>query len=76
MTTKKFKPAAVLSAYTDYLLGDFSEMHEYIEHVLRRPVFTHEMAIEAFGYELRQAIKSSGDLDAAILTINELGRTI
>lgn len=35
--------AAIVSAYTGYLIGSFSDMHAYIEKIMRRPVFTHEM---------------------------------
>ena len=35
--------SAVLSAYTGVLCGDFSSFHEYVERIMGRPVFTHEM---------------------------------
>jgi hypothetical protein len=47
--------AAILSAYTGVLLGPFSDMHEYIENILRRPVWTHEMASESLSEEIRVA---------------------
>lgn len=34
----------VVSAYTGYLMCDFDLMHQYIEKVMGRPVWTHEMA--------------------------------
>lgn len=34
----------IVSAYTGTLMCDFSDVHEYIEKKLGRPVFTHEMA--------------------------------
>lgn len=37
------REAAIVSAYTGFLLGDFGAMHEYIEEIMGRPVFTHEM---------------------------------
>jgi hypothetical protein len=37
------REAAIVAAYTGYLLGDFAEMHKYIEEKLERPVFTHEL---------------------------------
>ena len=41
--------AAVLSAFTGILIGSFDEMHEYIEKIMGRPVFTHELGSkEAF----------------------------
>lgn len=36
--------AAIIGAYTGVLCGPFDEMHEYIERVMGRPVWTHEMA--------------------------------
>lgn len=49
--------SAIISAYTGFLAGNFSDMHEYIEKVMKRPVFTHEMASPAFMDQLRQASK-------------------
>jgi hypothetical protein len=37
------REAAVVSAYTGFLLGNFSDMHEYIEKIMGRPVWTHEL---------------------------------
>lgn len=37
------REAAVLSAFTGILIGEFGEMHKYIEQIMERPVFTHEM---------------------------------
>jgi hypothetical protein len=36
--------AAIVSAYTGVLIGRFSDLHRYIETLLDRPVFTHELA--------------------------------
>ena len=52
------REAAIVSAYTGFLLGDFSAMHEYIEEVLGRPVFTHEMGSHDFAEMLRERVKS------------------
>ena len=38
------REAIVISAYTGVLLVDFSDLHEYIEEIMERPVFTHELA--------------------------------
>lgn len=46
--------AAIVSAYTGYLLGDFSDMHAYVEKLMDRPVFTHEMGSEVFRANLRE----------------------
>ena len=34
----------IVSAYTGYLMCDFGEVHKYIEKILGRPVWTHELA--------------------------------
>lgn len=42
------REAAIVSAYTGVLLGEFSDMHEYVEKLLDRPVFTHEFGNKDF----------------------------
>ena len=37
------REAAIVSAYTGFLCGGFSELHEYVEEIMGRPVFIHEM---------------------------------
>lgn len=37
------REAAIVSAYTGYLIGEFSDFHAYAEEVMGRPVFTHEL---------------------------------
>ena len=36
------REAAIVSAYTGYLIGDFGDMHQYVEKLLGRPIWTHE----------------------------------
>ena len=50
--------AAIITAYTGVLIGSFSDAHEYIEKVMNRPVWTHEMANEDFMNKLREASKA------------------
>ena len=45
--------AAIVSAYTGYLIGKFSDMHAYVERIMERPVFTHEMGSESIMDEIR-----------------------
>ena len=33
-----------MSAYTGVLIDDFNEMHRYIEEIIGRQVFTHELS--------------------------------
>lgn len=48
----------VLSAYTGILMCDFAEVHKYIEKILERPVWTHELASEALLNEIKEKAKS------------------
>ena len=47
----------IVSAYTGILMTDFSDLHEFIEKKLGRPVWTHELANELVLKELREAVK-------------------
>lgn len=49
--------AAIVSAYTGYLIGKFSDMHEYIEKIMERPIWTHEMADKTIAEEIREKSK-------------------
>ena len=51
------REAAIISAYTGILLGDFGEMHEYIETLFGHPVYTHEMGDENFFEKLKTLSK-------------------
>ena len=51
------REAAIIAAYTGYLIGEFSEMHKYIEEVMGRPVFTHEMVLNEFMKQLHEKSK-------------------
>jgi hypothetical protein len=59
---KKLTPlqAAIVGAYTGVLVGDFADMHEYIERKLGRRVSTGEMGLrgEDFLNEVRTAVKA------------------
>ncbi len=44
----------IVSAYTGYLMCNFSELHKYVEELMGRPVFTHEFASPDFNKELRK----------------------
>lgn len=59
------REAAIIGAYTGILLGDFSDMHEYIEETLGRPVFTHELGRK----ELAEYIKDVSKPDFLALEI-------
>lgn len=49
----------LVSAYTGVMIcKDFSDLHEYIEQVMKRPVFTHEMGNDLFHRELKGKLHS------------------
>ncbi len=50
--------AAIIGAYTGYLAGPFSDMHEYVEKVMGRPIWTHDMANADTMEKIREAAKA------------------
>lgn len=36
------REAAIVSAYTGYLIGGFNDFNAYAEEIMERPIFTHE----------------------------------
>jgi hypothetical protein len=48
------KQGAIIGAYTGYLAGKFSDMHEYIEEIMNRSVFTHELADKTFAMQIKE----------------------
>jgi hypothetical protein len=51
------REAAIVAAYTGYLIGEFSDMHEYIEKIMGHPVWTHEMGSKNFMEHVREMAK-------------------
>ena len=52
------KESIIISAYTGFMIcKEFSDMHEFIEQVMERPVFTHEMGSEQFLKEVQERLK-------------------
>ena len=47
----------VVSAYTGFLMCDWSSLHKYIEERMGRPVWTHEMGSDKFLADLREIVK-------------------
>lgn len=41
------REAAIVSAYTGYLIGEFSDFQAYAEEIIGRPIFTHELLMIA-----------------------------
>lgn len=48
------KERIIVSAYTGVLMCDFSDVHEYVEKALGRPVWTHEFANEVMQKEIQE----------------------
>lgn len=48
------KEAAIVSAFTGILIGDFSELHTYVEEIMKRPVFTHEMGDKKIADKIKE----------------------
>lgn len=42
----------IVSAYTGFLMCNFGDMHEYIEKIMGRPVWTHELAMSLLWMKL------------------------
>ena len=53
-----FSEKVVLSAYTGILMCDMSEVHKYIEKLLGRSVWTHELASETLWKTIKEKAKS------------------
>jgi len=54
--------SAVISAFTGILCGPFDAMHEYVEKIMGRPVWTHEMGDKKISTEIKE--KSRADFIA------------
>jgi len=61
--------AAIIGAYTGICFGPFSDMHEYIEKIMGRPAWTHELASP----EMWEAIKEKSKDDFLALCATEDG---
>ena len=48
------REGAIISAYTGVLIGSFSDLHEYVEEIMKRPVFTHEMGYEKISKKIKE----------------------
>lgn len=45
--------AAIIGAFTGISCGPFDEVHEYVEKIFGRPVFTHEMGSPEFATKVK-----------------------
>jgi len=51
------RESAIVGAYTGVLAGPFEAMHEYVEEIMGRPVFTHEMGNEKIAEQIKEKAK-------------------
>jgi hypothetical protein len=51
------REAAIVTAYTRVLIGDFHTAHQYIEEIMGRPVLTHELADKGTWNEIQALAK-------------------
>lgn len=49
------REGAIIGAYTGILAGKFEDLHKYIEEILKRPVFTHELANKEIIKQIKRA---------------------
>lgn len=47
----------IVSVYTGIAMCNFPDIHEYVEKIVGRPVYTHEFASEEFMKELKEKVK-------------------
>lgn len=62
--------AAVLSAFTGTLCGPVSDFHQYVNKIMGRPVWTHELASEKMEADIREAARA--DFMALCATAGEI----
>lgn len=51
------REAAIVSAFTGRMFGDFSDLHGYIEEIMERPVFTHELGNKEIAKQISDLAK-------------------
>lgn len=51
------REAAIVTAYTGFLCGDFHEFHKYAEEKFGQPILTGGMAFPGFAEELQKRSK-------------------
>ena len=54
--------SAIISAFTGILAGPFNALHEYVEKIMGRPVFTHELGSAEVTAQIKE--KSRADFIA------------
>jgi len=57
MTMLTKEQAAIIGAYTGIVCGPFEDVHEYVEKILGRPIWTHEFASKELWGEIKEKSK-------------------
>jgi hypothetical protein len=52
------REAAIVSAYTGFMIGSFSDMQSYAAELIGRDVFTHEFGNQGFADTLHNLSKA------------------
>ena len=50
--------AAIIGAFTGICCGPFGELHGYVEKIMGRPVWTHEMGDKATAKQIKEAARA------------------
>lgn len=48
------REAAIITAFTGYCIGNFGDAHEYMEEIMGRPIWTHELGSAGAWDEIRE----------------------
>lgn len=48
------REAAIITAYTGILIGEFREFHGYAEEILGKPIFTHQFANKELSAKIKE----------------------
>jgi hypothetical protein len=51
------REATIVSAYTGFLIGSFSEFHKFVEEIMERPIWTHELMDNKIFNEIQEKAK-------------------
>lgn len=48
------KEAAIISAFTGIMVGEFKDFHEYVENLFGYSIFTHQFADKSFAEKIKE----------------------
>lgn len=49
--------AAIVTAYTGFVIGEFSDAHEYMQKIFGGPIWTHELGDKDFYDNIKSLAK-------------------